>query len=445
MLSWDEICKRAEEKNKTVICEVEKKRGLRSFKIKCNICQNESIINSEKLSRQCIICLKSQEPDRNILLSDFLIKAKKIHGNKYDYDFVIYHNNNTKIDIKCNSCKNIFSQKPIGHLAGYGCRKCAHAKIRSTKEDFVLKAKKIHNEKFCYDFVEYVNSLTKVEIFCNQCKIIFLQRPTDHLKGYGCKICADRVLKSNTEEFILKAKKIHGNKYNYDLVDYIKSTNKINIICNHCNNIFSSTPVNHLRSGSKCSICYKSERLNTEKWIQRVKEIHGDKFDYNLVEYIASDKKVIIKCNKCNNLFSQVPYHHADGKGCPVCKESKGESKIAKYLKKKNINFDREKIFEGLFYKRCLRYDFHLTALNLLIEFDGEGHYEACFGKTVEEKQVNLEDCQRRDKIKNEWAKANNIPLLRIPYWDFDRIEELIDAFIIKHTKKEIKQLVMEI
>jgi phage FluMu protein Com len=186
--------------------------------------------------------------------------------------------------------------------------------------------------------------------------------------------------------------------------------------------------------------------LNTEKWIQRVKEIHGDKFDYNLVEYIASDKKVIIKCNKCNNLFSQAPYHHADGKGCPVCKESKGESKIAKYLKKKNINFDREKIFEGLFYKRRLRYDFHLTALNLLIEFDGEGHYEACFGKTVEEKQVNLEDTQRRDYIKNEWAKANNIPLLRIPYWDFDRIEELLEAFIREHTnKKEIKQLAIDI
>jgi phage FluMu protein Com len=185
--------------------------------------------------------------------------------------------------------------------------------------------------------------------------------------------------------------------------------------------------------------------LNTEKWIHRVKEIHGDKFDYNLVEYIASDKKVIIKCNKCNNLFLQAPYHHADGKGCPVCKESKGESKIAKYLKKKNINFDREKIFEGLFYKRRLRYDFHLTALNLLIEFDGEGHYEACFGKTVEEKKVNLEDCQNRDKIKNEWAKRKNIPLLRIPYWDFDKIEELIDEFLLQHMKEEIKQLSMEI
>ena len=80
----------------------------------------------------------------------------------------------------------------------------------------------------------------------------------------------------------------------------------------------------------------------------------------------------------------------------------------------------------------------------MLIEYDGHGHYMPCFGSTPEKKQKNFKDCQRRDKIKNEWAKANNIPLLRIPYWDFDRIEELVEAFILKHTKKEIKQLILE-
>jgi hypothetical protein len=86
-----------------------------------------------------------------------------------------------------------------------------------------------------------------------------------------------------------------------------------------------------------------------------------------------------------------------------------------------------------------------LSELNLFIEYDGEGHYFPCFGYIPENKQKNLEDCQRRDKIKDEWAKANNIPLLRIPYWDYDRIEELIDAFILEHTrKKEVKQLVLD-
>ena len=83
--------------------------------------------------------------------------------------------------------------------------------------------------------------------------------------------------------------------------------------------------------------------------------------------------------------------------------------------------------------------------LNLLVEYDGEYHYKLVRGSTPELKQKRLELQQRRDKVKNEWAKANNIPLLRIPYWDFDRIEELIDAFILQHTrKKEVKQLVLE-
>ena len=89
--------------------------------------------------------------------------------------------------------------------------------------------------------------------------------------------------------------------------------------------------------------------------------------------------------------------------------------------------------------------DFYLEHFNLLIEYDGEFHYKALIGSTPEIKQKNLEIQQKRDKIKTEWAKANNIPLLRIPYWDFDRIEELIEAFILQHTKnKEVKQLVLE-
>ena len=92
-----------------------------------------------------------------------------------------------------------------------------------------------------------------------------------------------------------------------------------------------------------------------------------------------------------------------------------------------------------------LKCDFYLKDFTLLIDYDGEYHYKPVRGSTPEQKQKNLEICQRRDKIKNDWAKVNNIPLLRIPYWDYDRIEELIEAFILQHTKKEIVQLSLEI
>ena len=114
-------------------------------------------------------------------------------------------------------------------------------------------------------------------------------------------------------------------------------------------------------------------------------------------------------------------------------------------MKEKNIKFTPQKTFQTLRNIKLLKCDFYLEDFNLLIEYDGEYHYKPVRGSTPENKQKNLEAQQRRDKIKDEWARKNNIPLLRIPYWDYDRIEELIDAFILDHTrKKEVKQLVLE-
>ena len=121
------------------------------------------------------------------------------------------------------------------------------------------------------------------------------------------------------------------------------------------------------------------------------------------------------------------------------------EAKLTKYLSEKNIKFTPQKTFQTLRDINLLKCDFYLEDLNLLIEYDGAFHYKAIIGSTPENKQKILEAQQRRDKIKDEWARKNNIPLLRIPYWDYDRIEELIDAFILDHTrKKEVKQLVLE-
>ena len=195
-----------------------------------------------------------------------------------------------------------------------------------------------------------------------------------------------------------------------------------------------------------CNGCNPTSLKSSENFISESIIIHEDKYDYSGVEYNGAKIKVKIFCRKCERYFFQTPDNHLRGNGCPACNESKGEIRVAKYLKEKNIEFVKNKIFKTLKDKSYLKPDFYLTSDNLLIEYDGEGHYFACFGSTPEEKQKNLEDCQRRDKIKNEWALKNNIPLLRIPYWDFDRIEELIEAFILEHTRpKEIKQLVLEI
>jgi hypothetical protein len=260
-----------------------------------------------------------------------------------------------------------------------------------------------------------------------------------------CRKCALNNRTSNYDDFIYKANIVHPEKYDYNLVEYVNSHTKIKIICNSCNDIFYQKPNGHL-SGKGCLNCSLSNRAsNNIDFIRKASILHLERYDYSLVEYIDGDSKIKIICNKCNAIFLQKPCIHLKGSGCPKCNESKGEIKVTKCLLEKDIKFTPQKTFQTLRNIKLLKCDFYLEDLNLLNEFDGIGHYGPVYGNLPEDRQKNFEDCQRRDKIKNEWAKANNIPLLRIPYWDFDRIEELIEAFILQHTKKkEIKQLVLE-
>ena len=280
------------------------------------------------------------------------------------------------------------------------------------------------------------------KVKCDECGNELVKR-LDALKE--CRQCFINRVSCNITEFIYKSNAKHQGKFDYSLVEYQHSHIKVKIKCKTCNNIFLQTPGSHLK-GNGCPVCAPNSKSNTEEFIKKAIKIHGNKFNYDLTDYVTNIIKVKLICNTCNIIFEQTPNKHLRGIGCPKCNESKGENKIAKYLSDKNIRYTRNKIFKTLKDKSYLKPDFYLEDQILLIEYDGVQHYKPTFGSTIEAKQKNLEDTQRKDKIKDEWAKANNIPLLRIPYWDFDRIEELIEAFILEYTnKKELNQSVSEI
>jgi len=440
-LSWDRIVEKGKQHNKTVICEVEKRGNVRFFSVICDICGSKLIVRLDSL-HQCLKCANNNRTFTNI---DFILKANKVHLEKYDYSLVEYVNSYTKIKIICKTCNSIFLQKPCGHLLGKGCLKCANNNKSYNNMDFIRKSEIKHPGKYDYSLLEYTNAKTKVKIICKKCNNIFEQIASNHLDGRGCTKCAYDKQSSNNEDFIFKANTVHPEKYDYSLLEYTNAKTKVKIICKKCNSVFLQIPSSHL-DGKGCRRCQnRKEPHNNEDFIFKATKVHSGKYDYSLLEYTNAKTKVKIICKKCNSVFLQTPSSHLDGRGCPRCFESKGEIKVAKYLTENNISFIPQKTFKTLRDKNPLFPDFYLDNLDLLIEYDGEYHYKAIRGSTPEIKQKNLEDCQRRDKIKTEWAKANNIPLLRIPYWDFDRIEELIEAFILQHSKKkEIKQLVLE-
>jgi Zn finger protein HypA/HybF involved in hydrogenase expression len=191
---------------------------------------------------------------------------------------------------------------------------------RLTTEEFIIKAKQIHGDKYNYSLVDYIDAHTKVEIIC-PIHGKFEQRPKNHLYGQGCPKCGNLKQASSqlltTEEFIEKSRKIHGDKYNYSLVDYVNNKIKVTIIC-PIHGEFKQRPNHHL-DGRGCPECGGSKKKNTKTFIQEAKALYGDFYDYSEVDYKNNSTKVEIICNTCGHNFQIVPNNFLSGKGCPYC------------------------------------------------------------------------------------------------------------------------------
>ena len=243
----------------------------------------------------------------------FKIDAKEVHGKRYDYKLIDYKNSKSKVKIIC-SVHGVFEQIPNLHLLGSGCPKCAG--LYKTTESIKKEFKEVHKNNFNYKLVDYKNNKTKIKIICNKCNNIFEQTPNNHLNNHGCPYCVGR--NKTISDVIDSFKKIHKNLYNYSLVKYIDSITKVKIICNKCNSIFEQSPNSHLQ-GKGCPICNGGVTYLFLDFKNKSIEIHGNRFNYDLVKYKNSKVKVKIKCNKCKNIFEQTPNQHLRGSGCPYC------------------------------------------------------------------------------------------------------------------------------
>ena len=142
--------------------------------------------------------------------------------------------------------------------------------------------------------------------------------------------------KLTTEQFVKEAKNIHGDKYDYSLVDYINTEQKVKIIC-PIHGIFEQAPKKH-KKGQGCPKCTKGRNSKTfEQFIKEVKLVHSDKYDYSLVNYEGCFNKVKIIC-PVHGVFEQTPHAHLNGQGCPRC----GDEKKGRIYKKTTEQFVKE-------------------------------------------------------------------------------------------------------
>lgn len=250
--------------------------------------------------------------------------------------------------------------------------------------------------------------------------------------GTRCKLCYEKNKQDKIKKNINKAKEIHNNKYDYSLVKYEKTTEKIIIICLE-HGEFKQHIWNHLK-GRGCPDCARKQKTH-DKYIvvKKFTEIHGDIYDYSLVEYINDKVKVKIICKK-HGVFQQNSMKHKSGQGCPSCRMSHGEQKIERFLENNQVLYEKQKKFEDCKNLNRLPFDFYLNEYEVCIEYDGEQHFEPRFENT-EKSILNFEKIKKNDLIKEDFCKKNEIKLLRIPYFEKKNIEKIIEKEILKWKK----------
>lgn len=228
-----------------------------------------------------------------------------------------------------------------------------------------------------------------------------------------------RTTRLKLEEFVNRSDVIHQIKYNYSKVEYVNNKTKVCIICPE-HGEFHQLPKAHLE-GQGCPKCVGFNK-DTKEIIQEFKTTHNNAYNYDLVEYVKAQDEIRIICPE-HGEFLQRAYAHLQGQGCPTCNISKGEIEVSRVLEKYNIIHTQQQTFSDCKNVRKLPFDFYIPSIGVLIEYDGRQHFEVTkhFG--------GVEGFKRRkfnDNIKTQYAKDNNIRLLRIAYSDYNNIEELI-------------------
>lgn len=200
-------------------------------------------------------------------------------------------------------------------------KRIAHNKL--TQEQVIEQFKAVHGDKFGYDNVAYVDTHTKVDIFCKKHNHTFSQTPKDHKKGISCYYCGrERQIESakkSKNKFIEELIEVHGDIFDLSKLNYVNSKTDIELICkNH--GIFSKRP-SDLLAGNGCKKCKlnKSKYNNKELFIQESIRIFGDITDHSKVSQISATTQVELHCKKHNHYFTLSVSNRLSGQKCPKC------------------------------------------------------------------------------------------------------------------------------
>jgi hypothetical protein len=313
---------------------------------------------------------------------DFIEKAMKKHGSRYDYSKAVYVSSSNKVTIVCKK-HGSFEQSPNDHVNGSGCPQCAREnQIKSQTSnisEFIQKANVAHNNKYDYSKCVYVNAKHRVTIIC-PIHGEFTQAANHHLEGHGCDTCAH---------------------------EYVKNT-----------------------------FC----KLDANEFIERCRINNNNTYDYSKTVYTGVDASIVVTCPTHGDFTANAKNHKDGQSGCPKCKRSIGEECISDNLNTLGIVYKREHTvktpiyYKGEKIRNSFRVDFMVekNEKKYFIEYHGEQHFVPIrFGSSIEDSKVRFEKQRIRDAAVRKYCSLNNINLLEIDYkLNKDEYEQTLKKFL---------------
>lgn len=285
---------------------------------------------------------------------------------------------------------------------------------RLTAEEVRPRFDKLCGDGLTYDLSEYKNTQEAITFTCKKCGRTFKRDLNALTYNNTCPHCngKQRNIIYTTDEWVAKAKEIHGGKYDYSKVEYKKSDDKVCVVCREKDMfgdehgefwVCAKTHIGIHKIG--CPKCSGKHKKTTEEFIREANYVHNDFYDYSKTEYKNASTKVCITCPEHGD-FWQTPNSHLSGQGCPVCRQSVCERQINRLLRTNSIKFIPQYKTE---YLRPLSLDFFLPDYNIGIEVQGTQHFKPLRYYGGEE---TLKKVQERDERKLRLCNEHGISLL---------------------------------
>lgn len=404
-------------------------------------------LNHLQTGRGCYYCGRDISGLKRRIVLDKKYDEKLCKSKNFTYIDTFRTENKITIKFICNKHVDLGEQSMTKNNMERNIKGCKYCSGKQLPEWYVMKM--INQINPYIKLLEpYKNLTNSMNCLCLKHNYNTRKTVQQILKGQGCTLCGKEKLSElsflNDDEV---QRRINTLNPHVKLIKYMGNKKQSIFCCKKHNKTFKKFYYTLLQNNSGCDDCYienvrERSSLSIDEFKERLNTIHPELIVIG--EYINNSTPIKVYCTKHNYEYYSSPTTLLDRKTCcDKIRITYKEEQVCKLLEEKwGFKITRQKTFDDCIDKRCLPFDVYLNDFNILIEYQGEQHYYPIkySSETLEEADNKFAYTKNHDKIKEGYCFNKNIPLIEIPYWEYDDLEYfLFDKLSKLGAIKEVK------